>query len=166
LALKVYFQCTAAEYAEAVSAHYDNKSIGYYFFIGVVVCLFAIFIVHGLLTRSLPYSVPFLFVLVFVLVWLLLRFVFRPFYLKRDFRRHPNLAREQVLKMDEAGLRVKTDAFQVENSWSSYTKWRETSNFFLLYLGARQFEIVPKRAFSAPQLDEFRELLRRKVTSH
>jgi len=70
---------------------------------------------------------------------------------------------KQTLSADEQGLRSATSAGHSENNWSTYTNF-ETSNLFLLYMGSGLFEVIPKRAFSPSQLEEFRNLLTRYVS--
>ena len=152
--MEVRFRCNTADYLEAFSEHYKKSPVFYVIYFGIIACVFA---VTGILTRGFPYGL----FLVFSSAWLFSRFVFRPVYLKRDFRRHPNLAREYLLRIDEEGICFKCDVSQEEKSWSAFTKWGETRNVFLVYLGARLFDIIPKRAFSDPELNEFRKLLSR-----
>jgi YcxB-like protein len=94
---------------------------------------------------------------------LVYRFVGFPLWLCRDFRRHPNFSRQQTLRVDEDGLYKRSEVGQSETKWFAYTRFRETQNLFVLYLGERQAEVVPKRALSNAQLDELRQLLRKKI---
>jgi len=50
-----------------------------------------------------------------------------------------------------------------ENKWSLFTKLRETPRVMLMYVGARNFMIIPKRAFSPEELNEFRALVNRQL---
>jgi YcxB-like protein len=43
--------------------------------------------------------------------------------------------------------------------WAAFTRFRETRSQFVLHIGTGAFCIIPKRAFSAPELEEFRNLL-------
>jgi hypothetical protein len=47
--------------------------------------------------------------------------------------------------------------------WSAYVNWVEEKATFALFPHPRIFIVIPKRAFDADQLVEFRELLHRKV---
>jgi hypothetical protein len=92
------------------------------------------------------------------------RYIAFPFWSKRDFVRHPNFSREQRLKIDEEGLHHKSEVGSSDTKWMAYTTFLETENLFVLYLGERLAECIPKRALSGIQLEELRQLLRRKVT--
>ena len=51
-----------------------------------------------------------------------------------------------------------------ETRWPAFARFQETENLFILYEGARLMRLSPKRAFSGPELDEFRQLLNSKIT--
>src|SRR5205085_12349136 len=82
-----------------------------------------------------------------------------PWWARRDFRRHPNLSKEYLLRGDSEGVHLNSDASQGIAKWSVYTAFRETHNLFLVFTGTRMFMIIPKRAFLPVQIDEFRNLL-------
>jgi hypothetical protein len=90
--------------------------------------------------------------------------VIRPLSFRRHFRDTPNFALKQFLVTGEDGLLTRSDAGQIENKWSAYTKFQETPNLFIFWMGAAKWEGIPKRAFSALELDEFRELLVRHLS--
>jgi hypothetical protein len=106
---------------------------------------------QGIATLAVP-------ILLFLL-WLAFSLVIRPIWIKRDFRGHPNFQREQLVGIDEWGLRRTSEIGQSETKWLAYTTYRETQNLFVLYFGRRLMEVIPKSAFSAEQLQKFRELL-------
>jgi hypothetical protein len=95
--------------------------------------------------------------------WVVHRYVLFPLWMRRDFRRHPNFSREQILRIGEDGLFKKSEIGQSETKWAAYTRFQETQNLFVLYLGERLAEAVPKRALSGGQLHELRHLLREKL---
>lgn len=97
--------------------------------------------------------------LLLLVLWLAFRLVIYPLWIKRDFRGHPNFQREQSVKIDEWGLHRTSEIGQSETKWLAYTDYRETHNLFLLYFGRRLMEVIPKRAFSAEELQQFRQLL-------
>src|SRR5438105_2574632 len=78
-----------------------------------------------------------------------------PLYCKRDFHRHPGFIEETLFLAKEEGLRVEAGTGHGEVNWSAFTKYQETPNLFILYMGARLFRIVPKRAFAPHDVDEF-----------
>lgn len=89
----------------------------------------------------------------------MLRSVYRPLWFRRDFRKRPNFGHAQTLRADGDGLQYASDLGQSEVKWNAFAKFRETPNLFMLYSGARMFQVVPKRAFEGTQLEEFRTVI-------
>ena len=157
--MEIKYQCSLQDYLEAQYAH-CRRSPAYYTILG---CIFAFvgavgtyqLVTEGYPRGLLPFSV--------IIFWVLLRFVYRPLWFRRDFRKNPNFTREQTVRIDEDGLSYKNEVAQSEIKWSAFTRFRETANLFMLYSSARLFQVVPKRAFEGTLLEEFRKLLQRKV---
>jgi len=65
---------------------------------------------------------------------------------------------------DDAGLTSDSEVAHVEIKWSSFEKFKETKNRFLIYQTKDVAGIMPKRAFpSLESVEEFRNLLASKV---
>ena len=101
--------------------------------------------------------------LLLMIFGLVTRFVVRPIWIRRDFHKHPNFGRPCHLVIDDDGLHLTDEVSQSHKKWLAYTKYRETPNLIVLQLGARLVDVIPKRAFEAPQLDQFKELLQEKL---
>jgi hypothetical protein len=158
--LEARYQCNIDDYLEAQSAH-ARKSRIFPFLMALTFVLIAIGLLQSV-TMGLSQGAPALGIGVF---WLACGVVFRPMWFRRDFRRHPNFAVAQVVVISEDGLETKCEIGASDTKWSAYSKFRETRNLFMLYMGARLFRVIPKRALSAAQVDELRALLRNKLRS-
>jgi hypothetical protein len=159
--MNIRYKCGLDDYREAQNVAL-RKSASYYFVLsGGVLCLL-LGIVHLALTGSISSSLPEFSLAVFSLAY---PFVYPHFKLKRDFDKHPNFGRECLLDVDEDGLRSESDVSTGEAKWAAFVKFHETSNLFMLYLSGSTFKVIPKRAFSALQLEEFRELLHRRLSA-
>jgi hypothetical protein len=153
--MEVRYQCTADDYVEAQRAH-ARKSSGYY----VLLVLGILSVLTGLtimLRVSLGSGLVVAFGGIFWLSWFPL-FLSR-WRIKRDFRKHPNLGVPCALVADGDGLKTQSNVTQSQSAWRAYSKFLESPNLFLIYPGARMFFMVPKRAFSSVELEEFRRLL-------
>jgi len=64
------------------------------------------------------------------------------------------------LNVSSDGLSFRGAVNDGSASWN-YVRWREGKHQFVLFSAPETFVIVPKRAFTADQLKEFREYLRR-----
>jgi hypothetical protein len=151
--MEVQYQCTLADFLEVV-AHQRKPIIYYVYWVGGLSFLCA-----GVLKAITAHFAEAFVMFVVAGLWLAWPLVIRPLSLRRHFRNLPNFALKQALVPEEEGLHTRSDTGRTENKWSAYTKFQETPNLFILWMGAGMFEAIPKRAFSPPELDGFRKLL-------
>jgi hypothetical protein len=78
---------------------------------------------------------------------------------RRDFRKLPNFSVRQLVKVNDERVYSVSDIAQATAKWTAFTKFHETQNLFMLLMGASRFRLIPKRALSAAQIDELRQLL-------
>jgi hypothetical protein len=83
---------------------------------------------------------------------------------RRIYSRNPRLYGKRTVIFDNEGLTSDSDIAHVEIKWSSFEKFRETKNLFLIYQTRDVVGITPKRAFPNPEaIEQFRTLLASKV---
>jgi YcxB-like protein len=156
--MDVQYKCNLEDYKEAQKAQL-KRSVSYHIMlVGGGLCLLfgALLAFTGPLSSSVP-------LLLLAVLWLGYPSLYLPFKLNRDFQEHPNFGRDCHLQVNDDELRSQSDVSTGETKWAAFVKFHETPNLFMLYLGGRMFKVIPKRAFSASQLEEFRELLCRKL---
>src|SRR6266480_1174012 len=151
--MEVSYRCNVDDYAEAQRA-YAKKTVAFriYLALAVICALVAVYLViyvdiflAGLLVLVAGF-------------WMLPQLLY-PWRIRRDFTSHPNLSRVYKLKADTEGLDIRSETSQSNTMWSGYTGFRETTNLFLIFSGARMFIMIPKRAFAPAETEEFRNLL-------
>jgi hypothetical protein len=160
--MQIEFQCDLKDYEE-IFAVQQAKPLGRKIFFACVSGLLIIAAVFALVSLGLPEGRAFVFIL---LCWLALTFtslVIRRVWIKRDFRGHPHFSQRQVVQVGEAGLCVENGVERSETKWAAYERCQETQTLFLLYLGARSVQAIPKRALSTDQMEELRQLLSSKL---
>ncbi len=160
--MEVHYQRAFADYEELLATQ-QARTLGHK--IGSTVLWCGIYIVGsaGLVALGVPQGRAMMAIAAVTVIPLLILAAIRPHRLRRDFLRHPNFARAERAQIDEAGLRVESEVGSSNTNWAAYIQWHETQNLFLLYLGARSVQVIPKRAFSSEQLVEFRRLVREKL---
>jgi len=158
--MDVRYTCNLDDYREAQYAQLRRSASYYIMLVGGGLCL--LFGAVLALTRTFASAAPILLLALFWLGWVL---AYLPLKLKRDFHGHPNFAKDCHVHADDEGLRSESELSSGETKWAAFTKFRETSNLFMLYFGGRMFKVVPKRAFSPSELEQFRALLRRKLST-
>lgn len=161
--MEVQYTCNLADYVEVLktsgSRTLKRKTFGAA--VGIVLIALGAAVMVGLGFRQ---GVAFLIMVVLLpAFWLIRRYVLYPLWVRKDFAKHPNFSRVRTLRADESGLTWSSEVDRSETKWQAFTGFKETDNLFVLYLGERLAEAVPKRALAGPQLHEFRHLLFEKL---
>ncbi len=158
--MEIHFQCNLEDYDEALRGQRSARRMPIIILVGFVLFFVGEVIAVNLGVRQ---GVASLVVIVFCLTLSLAIAIARPLWVKKDFHGHPNFGREQTLQIDDNGLHWTNEVGQNDTQWTAYTKYRETQNLFLFYLGNRVFQVVPKRALSDKERNELRQLLRTRL---
>lgn len=82
---------------------------------------------------------------------------------RSQFRGSPSAKAHITLDVTDAGLHFRSQHTDSKVGWSAYVKWLEEKAIFALFPNPKVFIVIPKRAFTADQMSEFRELLREHV---
>jgi hypothetical protein len=158
--VEVQYQCNFADYREALQ-FVLKRTVGYYVLIvlGIVSVLVGSFVAYKI------HFGPGLLMQLVGVFWLLWPAVVQPLWVRRDYRKHPNFSVPQVVNINEEGIQTVSDIAEGSAKWSAFTRFRETKNLFMIHMGSRIFRAIPKRALSASQIEELRQLLRSKLPS-
>jgi hypothetical protein len=162
--LEIQFQRNFADYQELFAAQ-ARKSLRFKITFVLIFFLLYILASAGLVFLGLAQSRAFLAIFIVITLAGAVFACVRPYWIRRDFEKHPNFARPVRLQISEAGIHSESDAWTDDTKWNAYLYYRETENLFMLYLGSRSVEAIPKRAFSAQQLAEFREFVRANLSN-
>jgi len=82
---------------------------------------------------------------------------------RRQFRTTPSAHDPMTIEASDAGLQIHSVHADSKLAWSTYRAWGEYRSVFVILPQPRIYVPIPKRAFTAEQLVEFRELLERNV---
>jgi hypothetical protein len=114
--MEIQYQCGLQDYLEAQYAH-CRRSTAFYV-VGACILGFAgILGAYQMITEGYPQGYQ---LLAFVFLWSLLRFVCRPLWFRRDFRKHPNFAIPQTVRVEEDDVSYKSDLGQGETKWNAF----------------------------------------------
>jgi hypothetical protein len=75
----------------------------------------------------------------------------------------PELAQDYSVGADDSGIVFDGSISQMHWTWAAFIKFAEANEIFLAYLSPCAFVILPKRVLGPGQVDELRELLRKKL---
>jgi hypothetical protein len=79
-------------------------------------------------------------------------------WLRARYSRDPRLGEQFTTTFGPEGFVVEGSTSKMEFRWSGVTEMRENKDVLLIGFGPCQSDIMPKRAFSEPQLEEVRRL--------
>jgi hypothetical protein len=159
--MRIQFQLNAKDYVEANRAHL-RTSRGFLilriFGVGLLTLTLVLFAVRP--TRdtfmNVAPAVVFSGLLISVSFWV-------PLQARRQFTKNPQLGRTSEWNIEEDRIRITTAVSDATVNWELFHRATETKNSFVLYQQSNLINIVPKRAFNTDELDQFRELLNRRV---
>ncbi len=163
--MKITYRITADEYADAQRAHCSSKPSWRWrtrISIAVAVLLLAGSVAVTIFDPEM--GVMMRPVVIILSIWFCL-FLLRygNFLWRWQYKKNDSLKRECTAEINDEGVTSSTEAAHSEMKWISFIRWYEGKNVFLLYQQPRIFNIVPKRAFGPGELEQFRDLLQRKI---
>jgi hypothetical protein len=85
--------------------------------------------------------------------------VLAPLVIRQRFRREALLREPVVAHWDEAAYRAHQAGVESRVAWGTYVAWDESPDLFVLFLSDYNFQLLPKRALDAAQIDDLRTLL-------
>lgn len=101
----------------------------------------------------------------FGVIWFAWMLLAPRFLLRRQFRNHPIAQSAIGLNASETGLEIHSAHSDSKVAWSAYVRWGESESAFVLMPQPRIYITIPKRAFSAEQIGEFRGMLQRNIVT-
>ncbi len=163
--MKVTYQLTASDFLQGMQAYRRKSASGW--FIRVVVILMLVVSVLGILTiamnrdrQSFNSFQPFF---ILTAVWCCLYWGAPYLSARRQFRGSPSANAPTTLGIDDSGLRFGSQHADSSVAWSAFVKYLEGKDVIALFTSPLCFKVIPKRAFTAEQLTQFRETIQRNI---
>ena len=161
--MEVQYVCTLADYAEVLTTA-RSRTLNQKIFAAVIAILLITLGTAAMVGLGFRQGVADLIIIILLpSLGIISRYVLYPLWVRKDFAKHPNFSRHRILHADESGVISSSEIDRSETKWQAFSRFQETENLFVLYLGERLAQAVPKRAFVGAQLDEFRQLLSTKL---
>jgi hypothetical protein len=101
--------------------------------------------------------------IVLLVVWSLAMWVWVPLNWRRAYAKDRRLQYEFAASISEDGIHLQSVDFDANIKWAAYLRFLESDRIFLLYQTNRMFNLFPKTAFAPSEIDEFRQLVCRKL---
>jgi hypothetical protein len=164
--MEVNYQLTVEDFRRGIKAYRTRTPLLLWtvrFGIGFTVLVLA---TGTILLALAPHSVAsrnLIPLYIFFILWTII-FWGSPYRSARSqFRGSPNARAPMTLEVTDAGLHFRSQHTDSKIAWSAYIQWLEEGAIFALFPNPKLFIVIPKRAFTADQANEFRELLRQHV---
>ncbi|NEU14668.1 YcxB family protein [Methylobacterium sp. BTF04] len=74
----------------------------------------------------------------------------------RHFHQQKLLHDAFEITLDRTGVNSKNQRIQMRFDWKDYVRWREDNYIVLIYQSDISYQMIPKRAVSAEQLEDIR----------
>jgi len=130
----------------------------------VRICLYGVGVLIGVVSYQYLGQLFGVFLISLFTTLIILQIIMPYIIHRRIYSRNPRLYGRRTVIFDDEGLTSDSDVAHVEIKWSSFEKFKETKNLFLIYQTKDVAGITPKRAFPNPEaVEEFRNLLASKV---
>jgi hypothetical protein len=97
----------------------------------------------------------------------LYRYLFLPWRIRKLFMQQKTLQAPYDYQFNETGLSCTSEFGNSNMPWSTFVRWKEDRELFMLYHSDVMFNMIPKRSFSDPQeIEAFRShLLKNNITT-
>ena len=159
--MQARFQVTADEYVEAQVAHLKATHGNRLWLVRLgsgVIAIAGIYFAWDEPRSSVGYAMAICGVALFALfTW-----VYRA-EARREFHKQAQLREEVSADFGEQSVAAHSSLGDSTTKWDAYTRFVETEHLFLLYFSPAIYHIVPKRSLPRDGVDEFRNLLCRKL---
>ncbi len=158
--LSLTYHITQDDFVAAQRAHQRRNTSGRMQY-GIGMFLFGWFIFLALFSAIftpkvwLNYTLP----LVLAAAYLYLYY----FAHRIAYRKNAGLFSDIAVDIAADGVHIVTPHSESTVPWSRYRSWLESKKVFLLYMGERTFNIIPKRVLTPEQQDGLRKLLQENV---
>ena len=86
-------------------------------------------------------------------------------YFRKLYRNDPRYKHDLTADISDDGIRFVTPTVDSQVKWPAVIRFLESEKIFMLFYAAWSFTVIPKNAFAPGEVDLFRDLLRRNVSS-
>ena len=166
--MKISYHITREDFIDAQKLHRAKSPRGIVRGLVLVakVCVVAalmLLIVLAAVTRDRNLWLTYAPLVGLLVMWTLLYWVWAPFNWRRTYAKDRRLQDEFTTDISEDGVYMESSTFDANLKWGLFLRFLESDRVFLLYQTNRMFNLLPKSAFAPGEIEEFRQLARRKL---
>jgi hypothetical protein len=151
--MNITYTLTQDEYQKAVTIHLNrgNRLVMLAIYVALAV---GIVLLGTDFTNTREVITNILAVFFSVAFYMLFVRMISAYQAKSIYKKSPALQHEVTLRVSGKGITLDKKTNNATIPWKAFTKWKEDENFYLLYTGPRQFNVIPKHALNETQRKE------------
>jgi len=149
--MKITYQLSEEEYLQGIGLH--QKQGVKFFLIGIYGSLSLLFVLV-FTDFSDTYTIIRNIVILFfsIAFYVLFTNVIGAYQNKKIYQKSTTLNKKVTLRISGKGIKI--DNQEKSIAWSTFSKWKENENFYILYANMRNFKIIPKRVMNELEIKE------------
>jgi hypothetical protein len=164
--MQITYELTEKDFVEAYAVHRNGKALGRWarrilIFFLVLMAATALLEVAMRPSRETARNLTPLVLL--IVMWIAILWLIPWWTMWRQFLQQPGAHGPRALALDDVGTHWRWSGGSSDVEWKNYIRSVEGKNQILFYTSPACFNILPKRAMAAQQLDEIRELLKQNI---
>jgi hypothetical protein len=167
--MEIQYQLTEQDFRESMYAHRRSRAFTRWFYRGLIAIILVAFgfillaLFGAAIEHNAKLALNLLPLMVLLVAWAALIWIVPYWMARSQFRKQPAARSVRSVTIDDLGLRSHWDSGNAETAWKNYIRLFESKNEILLYSSPALFNILPKRAFTSEQLEQFRTLAKEKI---
>jgi hypothetical protein len=152
--MNITYQLTQDEYLQAVNLHHKKGRRAVT--LAIYITLATMIVIVGtdfsnnreIITNIIAAIFSISFYLLFVRI-------LTAYQAKSVYQKSATLAHEITLHISGKGIKLDKNSNDISIPWSAFNKYKNDEQFYLLYTNPRRFNVIPTRALSEKQKEEF-----------
>ena len=166
--MQIEYELTQKDFTESYTVHRNRKGLTKWArrLFTWIVALFAIFILFGFAVKpSLEMARGLLPFFGLIVLWLGILWALPWWLMRRQFLSQPGAHGPRTAALDDSGTHWRWNGGSSDVEWRNYIRSLEGKHQILFYTSPACFNILPKRALTAEQLNELRGLLKERIVA-
>jgi hypothetical protein len=164
--MQITYELTQRDFTEAYTVHRNGKALSRWsrrIFVSIIVLMAAVVLLESVMRPSTETARNLIPLLVLIVMWIAILWILPRWTMRRQFLQQPGAHGPRTLALDEVGMHWKWNGGSSDVEWKNYIRSVEGKNQILFYTSPACFNILPKHAMAAQELDEIREFLKRNI---
>ena len=160
--MNITYQLTHDEYLQAVNLHHKKgrRAVTLAIYIMLATMIVIIGTDFSNTREIITNIIAAIFSISFYLLFVRILTVYQA---KSVYQKSATLAHEITLHISGKGIKLDKNSNDISIPWSAFYKCKNDEQFYILYTNPRRFNVIPTRALSEKQKEEFDAYLKKYI---